>query len=65
MPTNTELKKDYASPRWSNEILDCSMPMSMDTYSKCAYNCLYCFAFFQKEHNVKGYSVGKGPIHVC
>ena len=64
MPTNTELKKDYASPRWSNEILDCSMPMSMDTYSKCAYNCLYCFAFFQKEHNVKGYSVGKGPIHV-
>ncbi len=61
---NTILKKDYSSPRWTNELLDCSMPMSFDTYSKCAYNCLYCFAFFQKDHNVKGYSAGKGPISI-
>lgn len=51
-----QLKQDYISPRWSMEIPDCSMPMSMDTYSKCAYNCLYCFAYFQKSHCVTGYS---------
>jgi len=40
--------KRYDSPRWSGEILDCSMPMTMDTYSLCSYRCLYCFSFFQK-----------------
>ena len=49
------LKLDYISPRWTGEILDCSMPMTFDTYSVCAFNCLYCFAFFQKEHTLKGY----------
>lgn len=38
----------YQSPRWSNEIADCSMPMTFDTYSNCAYGCLYCFAQFQR-----------------
>lgn len=52
------LKQDYASPRWSMEIADCSMPMTMDTYSKCAYNCLYCFAYFQKSHTLTDYRVG-------
>ena len=54
-----ELKKDYSSPRWSMEIPDCSMPMSFDTYSKCAYNCLYCFSYFQKSHTLDGYIGGK------
>ena len=49
------LKQNYSSPRWSGEICDCSMPMTFDTYSTCSYNCLYCFAFFQKSHTVKGY----------
>lgn len=39
----------YASPRWSQEITDCSMPMSLDTYSLCSYRCLYCFSFFQRS----------------
>ena len=47
--------KYYSSPRWSQEILDCSMPMTMDTYNKCSYNCLYCFSYFQKSH-----TLGKG-----
>lgn len=51
----TKLKKDYLSPRWSGEICDCSMPMTFDTYSSCSFNCLYCFAFFQKSHCVSGY----------
>lgn len=38
----------YGSPRWSWEILDCAMPMTFDTYSNCAFQCLYCFSFFQR-----------------
>lgn len=43
----------YSSPRWTNEIADCSMPMTFDTYSNCAYGCLYCFAQYQR-------AIGKG-----
>lgn len=38
----------YASPRWSNEVADCSMPMTFDTYSNCSFTCLYCFSAFQR-----------------
>lgn len=38
----------YSSPRWSNEIADCSMPMTFDTYNNCAFSCLYCFSQFQR-----------------
>lgn len=38
----------YNSPRWSYEILDCSMPMSFDTYNNCSFQCVYCFSFFQR-----------------
>jgi DNA repair photolyase len=38
----------YGSPRWSNEFLDCAMPMTFDTYSHCGFGCLYCFSLFQK-----------------
>lgn len=50
--------KFYQSPRWSQEILDCSMPMTFDTYNKCSYNCLYCFSYFQKSH-----TLGKGGVN--
>ena len=40
--------KYYGSPRWSNEIADCSMPMTFDTYSNCSFGCMYCFAQFQR-----------------
>jgi DNA repair photolyase len=59
----------YASPRWSWEILDCAMPMTFDTYSNCAHQCVYCFAFFQRAignskdaymyHRVKAVNVEK------
>lgn len=58
------LKQNYSSPRWTGELLDCSMPMTFDTYSKCAFNCLYCFAFFQKSHTVKGYNSEKNAGHI-
>ena len=38
----------YQSPRWSGEFADCSMPMTFDQYSNCAYKCLYCFSSFQR-----------------
>lgn len=43
-----DIKLDYPSPRWSGEILDCSMPMTFDQYDHCSFNCLYCFSYFQK-----------------
>lgn len=55
------IKGDYNSPRWTGEICDCSMPMTFDTYSGCMFNCLYCFAFFQKSHCVNGYK-GKDSV---
>lgn len=39
---------NYCSPRWSGEILDCSMPLTFDQFSRCSYDCLYCFSFFQR-----------------
>lgn len=38
----------YSSPRWTAEIADCSMPMTMDTYSNCSYKCIYCFSQYQR-----------------
>ena len=54
----SELTKNYGSPRWTNEIADCSMPMTFDTYSKCSYRCIYCFAYFQKAHIMNDYTIG-------
>lgn len=42
------LPQAYWSPRWSWEYIDCSMPMTFDTYSNCWFNCLYCFATLQR-----------------
>jgi DNA repair photolyase len=42
------LVQDYPSPRYTGEFPDCSMPMTFDTYSGCAYTCLYCFSAFQR-----------------
>lgn len=38
----------YKSPRLSSEIIDCSLPMTLDTYSNCSFKCLYCFSQFQR-----------------
>ena len=45
---NGKCPSGYNSPRWSNEVADCSMPMTFDTYSNCSYGCLYCFSQFQR-----------------
>lgn len=38
----------YYSPRWTGEIADCSLPVTMDTYSNCSYGCVYCFSQYQR-----------------
>lgn len=38
----------YSSPRWTAEITDCSLPMTLDTYSNCSFGCVYCFAQYQR-----------------
>ena len=43
-----KIKQNYISPRWSGEITDCTMPMTFDTYSNCAYGCVYCFSQYQR-----------------
>ena len=42
------IKKNYTSPRWTGEIADCSLPMTLDTYSNCSFGCVYCFSQYQR-----------------
>lgn len=46
--SSNEIPHDYGSPRWTAEYPDCSMPMTLDTYSVCSYGCIYCFSQFQR-----------------
>lgn len=43
-----KLSETYGSPRWTGEIADCSLPMTLDTYSNCAFGCVYCFSQYQR-----------------
>ena len=43
-----EIKQTYGSPRWTGEIADCSLPMTLDTYSNCSFGCVYCFSQYQR-----------------
>lgn len=53
----------YGSPRWTNEIADCSMPMTFDTYSNCSFGCIYCFSQFQRGNgNGKGNYFAKKEV---
>lgn len=45
---NNDIKFGYSSPRWTGEIADCSLPVTLDTYSNCAYGCVYCFSQYQR-----------------
>lgn len=47
------IKENYGSPRWTGEIADCSLPVTLDTYSNCSFGCVYCFSQYQR-------AVGKG-----
>lgn len=44
----SEIKYGYQSPRWTGEIADCSLPLTFDTYSNCAFGCVYCFSQYQR-----------------
>lgn len=42
------IAETYTSPRWTAEIADCSLPVTLDTYSNCAFGCVYCFSQYQR-----------------
>ena len=43
-----EIMQNYGSPRWTGEIADCSLPLTLDTYSNCSFGCVYCFSQYQR-----------------
>ena len=43
-----KLSKTYGAPRWSGELADCSLPVTMDTYNNCSFGCVYCFSQYQR-----------------
>lgn len=46
--TEKSKSKWYSSPRWTGEIADCSLPVTLDTYSNCSFGCVYCFSQYQR-----------------
>lgn len=48
-----DIERTYGSPRWTGEIADCSLPLTLDTYSNCSFGCVYCFSQYQR-------GIGKG-----
>lgn len=42
------IKHNYTSPRWTGEIADCSLPVTLDTYTNCSFGCVYCFSQYQR-----------------
>lgn len=42
------IKQNYQSPRWTGEIADCTLPLTLDTYSNCSFGCVYCFSQYQR-----------------
>lgn len=56
-----EIKETYQSPRWTGEIADCSLPVTLDTYSNCAFGCIYCFSQYRRTlGNYKEEYLSKG-----
>lgn len=43
-----DIKMSYNSPRWTGELNDCTLPMTLDTYSNCSFGCVYCFSQYQR-----------------
>ena len=43
-----KISQSYGSPRWTGEIADCSLPVTLDTYSNCSFGCVYCFSQYQR-----------------
>ncbi len=53
MEKEIDIEQTYESPRWTGEIADCSLPVTLDTYSNCSFGCVYCFSQYQR-------GIGKG-----
>lgn len=49
----------YVSPRISSEVYECGLPLTFDQYSRCSYDCAYCFAKSTKSVNCGARRDGK------
>ena len=45
--------RDYNGIRLTADGFDCALPLTIDSHSSCAYECLYCFS-----DNIIGHSAG-------
>jgi DNA repair photolyase/predicted nucleic acid-binding Zn ribbon protein len=36
--------KTYSGLRFTADAMDCSLPISIDSFSGCSFNCIYCFS---------------------
>ena len=44
MENKLDIEQTYGSPRWTGEIADCSLPLTLDTYSNCSFGCVSAFS---------------------
>ena len=58
VPGCDAMEMDYQSPRISSEVYECGLPLTFDQYSRCTFECMYCFAAFVKQVN-SGSTKGK------
>lgn len=47
----SDIEDGYDSPRVSSEFLDCALPFTFDSYSRCSFSCQYCFSLAIRETN--------------
>jgi DNA repair photolyase len=51
--------RDYNGIRLTADGFDCALPVTIDSHSGCAYECLYCFS-----DNIIGHAAGSGGAKV-
>ena len=54
----------YNGIRFTADGFDCALPVAIDQYNSCSFNCLYCFSnfLFRDPHRKGNFRVGKWPI---
>lgn len=54
--------RDYYGIRLTADGFDCALPVSIDSHSNCAYECLYCFSDNILSHKVRNQQVGQTSL---
>jgi len=54
--------RHYDGLRITADGFDCALPVTIDSHSSCAYECLYCFSDNILGHNARRKLVGQTPL---